>query len=57
MAVTKIWDIKGRLDHSMDYVSNPEKTQNPKYNETELQALKDVLDYAMNEDKTEQKKS
>lgn len=55
MAVTKIWDIKGRLDHSMDYVSNPEKTQNPKYNEIELQALKDVLDYAMNEDKTERR--
>ena len=55
MAVTKIWDIRGRLDHSMDYVSNPEKTHNPKYNETELQALKDVLDYAMNEDKTEQR--
>lgn len=55
MAVTKIWDIKGRLDHSMDYVRNPEKTQNPKYNESELQALKDVLDYAMNEDKTEKR--
>lgn len=55
MAVTKIWDIKGRLDHSMDYIRNPEKTQNPKYNESELQALKDVLDYAMNEDKTEQR--
>lgn len=55
MAVTKIWDIKGRLDHSMDYVSNPEKTQNPKYTKADLQALKDVLDYAMNEDKTEKR--
>lgn len=55
MAVTKIWDIKGRLEYSMDYVSNPDKTHNPAYNEAELQALRDVLDYAMNEDKTEKR--
>ena len=39
MAVTKIWDIKGRLDHSMDYVTNSEKTKNPNYKEADLQAL------------------
>lgn len=53
MAVTKIWDIKGRLDRSMDYVMNPDKTKNPKYDEGYLQTLGDVIEYAMDEDKTE----
>ena len=26
MAVTAIWDIKGRVDKVINYVSNPEKT-------------------------------
>lgn len=55
MAVTKIWDIKGRLDSSMDYVMNPAKTENPKYEEGYMQALGDVIAYDMNEDKTEQR--
>ena len=31
MAVTKIWDVKSRLDHVIDYVTDPEKTENPDY--------------------------
>ena len=31
MAVCEIWDVKGRLDHPIDYAENPEKTANPKY--------------------------
>lgn len=62
MAVTKIWDIKGRLDGVLRYVSNTEKTVADCLTETEIaqltpdeQALYDVMDYAMNDSKTEQK--
>ena len=53
MAVTRIWPIKGRLRNVIDYTVNPEKTFNPDYTFEELQALKDVIDYAMESDKTE----
>ncbi len=53
MAVCEIWDVKGRLDHPIDYAENPEKTANPKYTETDLQAMGDVMKYATNGDKTE----
>ncbi|MDL2249644.1 relaxase/mobilization nuclease domain-containing protein [Lachnospiraceae bacterium OttesenSCG-928-J05] len=54
MAVCEIWDVKGRLDHPIDYAENPDKTANPKYTETDLQAMGDVMKYATNGDKTEQ---
>ena len=54
MAVCEIWDVKGRLDHPIDYAENPEKTVNPKYSEADLQAMGDVMKYATNGDKTEQ---
>lgn len=51
MAVMKIWQIKGRADHAIDYAKNEEKTRNPNYQkEDDLQA---VLRYASNADKTE----
>ena len=53
MAVCEIWDVKGRLDHPIDYAENPEKTANPKYSESDLQAMVDVMEYATNKDKTE----
>jgi hypothetical protein len=53
MAVCEIWDVKGRLDHPIDYAENPEKTANPKYTEADLQAMGDVMKYATNGDKTE----
>ena len=49
MAVCEIWDVRGRLDHPIDYAENPEKTINHKYTETELQALVDVMEYATNQ--------
>ena len=55
MAVCEIWDVKGRLDHPIDYAENPEKTANPNYTEAELQALVDVMEYATNKDKTEKR--
>lgn len=54
MAVCEIWDVKGRLDHPIDYAENPEKTANPKYTDADLQAMGDVMKYATNGDKTEQ---
>ena len=55
MAVCEIWDVKGRLDHPIDYAENPEKTANPKYTEADLQAMVDVMEYATNKDKTEKR--
>lgn len=54
MAVCEIWDVRGRLDHPIDYAKNPSKTANPKYTESDLQALGDVMRYATNGKKTEQ---
>jgi len=53
MAVCEIWDVKGRLDHPIDYAKNPVKTANPDYTDTDLQAMGDVMKYATNGDKTE----
>ena len=35
MAVTKIWDVKSRLDHVIGYVTDPEKTYNAGYDDGE----------------------
>ena len=51
MAVCEIWDVRGRLDHPIDYAENPEKTANPKYTEADLQAMVDVMEYATNKNK------
>ena len=52
MAVTKIWNIRGKADSPLEYIANPEKTQR-EFSESERQALADVIAYAANEDKTE----
>lgn len=52
MATTAIWPIRGRLDHVMTYTENPDKTANPKWERADLQALSDVVEYAMDEAKT-----
>lgn len=54
MAVTRIWPVKGQLSHPIDYAADKEKTKNPKFSDAELEALKDVMNYAVNEEKTEQ---
>ncbi len=53
MAVTKIWDIKGRIDQVITYASNPSKTKNEMYTDYDLQCLRDVMDYTMDDYKTE----
>lgn len=52
MATTKIWDVRGRLDHVLTYAKNPDKTEVP-FTAGDLQALRDVMDYATNDFKTE----
>lgn len=49
MAVTKIWPVRGRLDHPIDYAMNPEKTDASLLPDS----LDDVMHYAVNEEKTE----
>lgn len=57
MAVTSIWAIHGDVRTVLTYVGNDAKTtQPPDYSESELQGLKDVMDYAMNGSKTEQQR-
>lgn len=54
MAVTKIWPVRGRLDHPIDYAMNPEKAD-AKLGHKELDSLEEVMNYAVNEEKTEKK--
>ena len=42
MAVTKIWNIRGKAGSPLEYISNPEKTQR-EFTESERQALADVI--------------
>ncbi len=51
MAVCQIWKVKGRLDNSINYVTNPEKTDKNLADEN-LQSLRDVMEYASNSKKT-----
>lgn len=53
MASTSLWKIKERLDHVLDYAGNEEKTKNPVFNESELQGLRDVMNYTYQDYKTE----
>lgn len=56
MAVSKLWPVTARLSQVIDYAMNPEKTEKTrsKYSEADYQALRDVLSYAKDEEKTEQ---
>jgi hypothetical protein len=59
MATTSIWSVKGWLGKVVVYVENPDKTDNPKFFEKqdmtdqEMQGLSDVIDYAVNSEKTQ----
>jgi hypothetical protein len=55
MAVTSLWAIKGRIDHLINYVENPEKTRADTAENKDLQALWDIVGYTTRPDKTEQK--
>ena len=59
MAVTSIWRVKGWLGKVVIYVENPDKTENPAFYEKQdmtdrqAQGLSDVIDYAVNSEKTQ----
>ena len=53
MAVTKIWDVRGRIETPMEYIKNPDKTENPLMKKVDEDTINDVIAYAANEDKTE----
>lgn len=42
------------MDHVIDYVNNAEKTKNVKFSRQDLQGLRDVMDYMLQDYKTEQ---
>ena len=52
MATTSLWAVKSRVDHVLDYATDEQKTDR-RWSEEELQAMRDVMDYAMNGAKTE----
>ncbi len=49
MAVTSIWRVKDGLRQVVQYVKNPEKTDNPLFTEP---VLSDVIHYAIQQGKT-----
>ncbi|NBK79585.1 relaxase [bacterium D16-76] len=55
MAVTKLWPVTVRLGTVLKYATNPEKTDKAlrDYSLEDYQALRDVLAYAKDEEKTE----
>ena len=53
MAVSKLWAVTSRLGQVINYAANPEKTAADIYTEEQYQALRDVLAYAKDEEKTE----
>lgn len=52
MATTSLWAVKSRVDHVLDYTMNKEKTD-PRWSKSDLETMRDVMDYAMNDVKTE----
>lgn len=53
MAVSKLWAVTSRLGQVIDYAANPAKTAADNYTKEQYQALRDVLAYAKDEEKTE----
>ena len=59
MATTSIWRVKGWLGKIVIYIENPDKTENPAFyekadmTERQAQGLSDVIDYAVNSEKTQ----
>ena len=54
MATTKIWKVDSHLSR-VDYAANKDKTANPDWEKTPLRDLEDVVNYAADDIKTEQK--
>ena len=54
MATTRIWKVATHLPRVIDYAKDGAKTANPAWSKTEYQTMRDVMDYAMDDFKTEQ---
>ena len=54
MATTKIWPVKTRLDHVLRYAEDEGKTENADWSKVGDPSLRDVMDYAMDDAKTQQ---
>ena len=54
MATTAIWDVRGWLGQVVHYVENTAKTKNPNFTDVDIQGLRDVMNYATQDYKTEQ---
>ena len=54
MATTKIWPVKTRLDHVLRYAEDEDKTENADWSKIGDPSLRDVMDYAMDDAKTQQ---
>ena len=54
MATTAIWDVRGWLGKVVHYVENPDKTTEPAFSKQDVQGLRDVMNYALQDYKTEQ---
>lgn len=54
MATTKIWPVKTRLDHVLRYAEDEDKTENADWSKVGDPSLRDVMDYAMDDAKTQQ---
>lgn len=53
MATTAIWDVRDNLKRVLDYCANPHKTTNIDFSEYAYQGLDNVLEYTMQDIKTE----
>ncbi len=54
MATTRIWKIATHLPRVLEYAKDESKTANPSWSRDEYQTMRDVMDYAMDDFKTEQ---
>lgn len=54
MATTRIWKVATHLPRVIEYAKDDTKTANPAWSKTEYQTMRDVMDYAMDDFKTEQ---
>jgi hypothetical protein len=58
MATTSMWAVNGYLGNVVIYIENPKKTSNPRYHksagmkEEDINALSDVIEYAVKNEKT-----
>ena len=54
MATTRIWKVDAHLPRVLEYAKDESKTANPSWSRDEYQTMRDVMDYAMDDFKTEQ---